>query len=219
MLDLTVYLPHENPDCDCVLVFLNNMIDDGAQLSKCQNNDRCLFSSCSIVSEYFTRKQKEKQSVKINTPAIITSSVTPPLIDFNDQDPGFYPDSKEEQTTTVKIHMEPNIYDDEVEEIVTNMTTTPTPTTTIPTTTTTTTPYLTTPEEIDNEFSKPYIKSLNSELKTYGSANYLIVSWIPFGIIASCLFLSLVIAMISYLIYHKRHTVSFKLVPQTPPII
>jgi hypothetical protein len=234
MFDLTVYLPHENPDCDCVLVFLNNMIDDGGQLSKCQaiNNDRCLFSSCSIVSEYFTRKQKENQPVKINTPTIITPSVTPPLIDFNEQDPGFYPDSKEEQTTTIKIHMEPNIYDDEVEEIVTNMTTTPSPPTTtitIPTTTTTTTtaaattttttPYLTNPEEIDNEFSKPYIKSLNSELKTYGSANYLIVSWIPFAIIASCLFLSLVIAMISYLIYHKRHTVSFKLVPQTPPII
>ncbi len=218
MLGLTVYLPHENPDCDCILVFLNTMIDNGEQLNQCQSitNDRCLFSSCSIVSEYFTRKQRENQPVKVNTPAIITPSIIPPLIDLNDQDSPFYPESKEEQTT-VKVYIEPNIYDDigevvveeeEEVEIVTNSTTT-----------ITTTPYLTNPEESVNEFPTPTMKRLNTELKSYGSANYLIVSWIPFAVIASCLFLSLVIAMISYIIYHKRRTVSFKLVPQTPPII
>jgi hypothetical protein len=222
MFGLTVYLPEENPDCDCILVFLNNMIDNGEQLIKCQSiyNDRCLFSSCSIVSEYFTRKQKETQPFKINTPPIIiTPSILPPLIDFNDQNPPFYPDSKEEQTT-LKVYMEPNIYDEDEEEIVTNTSTTSTITTTIiTTTTTTTTSYLTNPVASDNQFVTPFVKSLNSELRSYGSANYLIVSWIPFAIIASCLFLSLVIAMISYIIYHKRRTVSFKLVPQTPPII
>ncbi|UJR22205.1 hypothetical protein I4U23_025269 [Adineta vaga] len=231
MLGLTVYLPHENLDCDCILAFLNNMIDDGEQIMKCQSihNDRCLFSSCSIVSEYFNRKQKENAPIiKVNTPAIITPSIAPPLIDFNEQDPPFYPDSKEEQTT-IRIHMEPNIYDDIEEVFLTNITTTSTTTTTTPpivtkTTTTipiivSTTPLLDTPEENDNDFATPYMKRLETEVKTYGSANYLILSWIPFAIIASCLFLSLVIAMISYLIYHKRHTVSFKLVPQTPPII
>ncbi|CAF0957949.1 unnamed protein product [Adineta steineri] len=257
MLGLTVYLPHENHDCDCVLAFLNNMIDDGEQLIKCQsiNNDRCLFSSCSIVSEYFNRKQKEtKSTIKVNTPAIITPSILPPLIDFNEQDPPFYPDSKEDQTT-IRVFIEPNIYDDDEEEeedMVTNMTgtvemtsasTTATATTTTTTTrittvatkritaalttmmttttttTTTTTPFLTTAEETDNQFATPYMKRFDSQLKTYGSANYLIVSWIPFAVIASCLFFSLVIAMASYLIYHKRHTVSFKLVPQTSPII
>ncbi|CAF3850852.1 unnamed protein product, partial [Rotaria sordida] len=71
MLGLTVYLPQENIDCDCILVFLNNMIDDGLQSIKCQsiNNDRCLFSSCSIVSEYFTRKQKENEIIQVNTPS------------------------------------------------------------------------------------------------------------------------------------------------------
>jgi hypothetical protein len=222
MLGLTVYLPPENIDCDCVLVFLNNMIDDGEQLTKCQstNNDRCLFSSCSIVSEYFTRKQRESQPIKINTPPIITPSIVPPLIDFNEQDPPFYPDVKEDQTT-IRVYMEPNIYDEE--EFFTNTTsTTSTPTTTITVTTTiktTTTPLLINPEESDNQFSTPIMKRLDFEPKTYGSANYLIVSWIPFAIIASCLFLSLVIAMISYIIYHKRRTVSFKLVPQTPPIV
>ncbi len=218
MFGLTVYLPHENPDCDCILVFLNNMIDNSEQLTKCQsiNNNRCLFSSCSIVSEYFTRKQKENQPIIVNTPPIITPSIVtplivPPVVVFNDQDPQFYPDSKEEQTT-IKVYMEPNIYDDEVEDIVMNSTTTIK-------TTTTTTPYLTNSAQSDNQFVTPLMKSLNSELKSHGSANYLIVSWIPFAIIASCLFLSLVIAMISYIIYHKRRTVSFKLVPQTPPII
>ncbi|CAF0771393.1 unnamed protein product [Adineta ricciae] len=225
MLGLTVYLPHENLDCDCVLVFLNNMIDDGEQITTCQSihNDRCLFSSCYIVSEYFTRKQKELvPTIKMNTPAMMTPSVAPPVIDFNEQDPPFYPDSKEEQTT-IRVYMEPNIYDDVDDEFPTNTTTT-TPvvtTTTIITTPpiVTTTPLLNTPEETDNDFATPYMKRLETEMKTYGSANYLILSWIPFAIIASCLFLSLVIAMISYLIYHKRHTVSFKLVPQTPPII
>ena len=124
--------------------------------------------------------------------------------------------------------MQPNIYDDE--EFVTNttimtttiITTTTTMTTTTITTTistTTTTPFLTDPEESDNEFSTPMLKRLNFEPKLYGSRNYLIVSWIPFAIIASCLFLSLIIAMISYTIYHQRRTISFKLVPQTPPII
>ena len=238
MLGLTVYLPSENPDCDCILVFLNNMVDNGEQLTRCQSmmTDRCLFSSCSIVSEYFTRKQKENQPVEVQTPAIITPSIVPPLVDLNEQDSPFYPDVKEEPTT-VKVYMEPNIYDDDdVEEIVeeeqqpkaeveivpnSTTTTTTTTTTTITTTTiiTTTTVPLRFSEPLTTELSSPIMKHLNTELKTYGSANYLIVSWIPFAIIASCLFLSLVIAMISYIIYHKHRTVSFKLVPQTPPII
>ncbi|CAF1041767.1 unnamed protein product [Rotaria sordida] len=211
MLGLTVYLPQENIDCDCILVFLNNMIDDGLQSIKCQsiNNDRCLFSSCSIVSEYFTRKQKENEIIQVNTPSIITPSIVSPLIDFNEQDSQFYSNSKD-QRTTIKIYMEPNIYDDDDndEEIFTSTTST-----------TITTPYLINPEESINQFSTPLMKRLIPEAKTYGSTNYLIVSWIPFAIIASYLFLSLVIAMISYIIYHKRHTVSFKLIPQTLPII
>jgi hypothetical protein len=209
MLGLTVYLPRENTDCDCVLVFLNNMIDDGEQLLKCQSihNDRCLFSSCSIVSEYFTRKQKENEPIKPITPEVITPSIIPPVVEFNNQDSPFYPDSKEEQTT-IKIPTESNVYDDE--EIVANTTST---------TTTTTTRRLIDPEESDNQFSTPLMKRLLPESKTYGSANHLIVSWIPFAIIASCLFLSLIVAMISYTIYHKRRTVSFKLIPQTAPII
>jgi hypothetical protein len=211
LFGLTVYLPQENPDCDCILVFLNNMINNNEQISKCQsvNNDRCLFSSCSIVSEYFTRKQKETEPIKINTPIMNTPTILPPLIDFNDQDPPFYPDLKQEQTT-VRILIEPNIYDDDdSEEIVTN-------TTSI---LSTTTAQLIDPEESDNQFSTPLMKRINSKPKTYGSMNYLIVSWIPFAIIASCLFLSLVIAMVTYMIYHKRRTVSFKLVPQTASII
>ncbi|CAF1354765.1 unnamed protein product [Rotaria sordida] len=211
ILGLTVYLPQENIDCDCILVFLNNMIDDGVQSIKCQsiNNDRCLFSSCSIVSEYFTRKQKENEIIQVNTPSIITPSIVSPLIDFNEQDSQFYSNSKD-QRTTIKIYMEPNIYDDDDndEEIFTSTTST-----------TITTPYLINPEESINQFSTPLMKRLIPEAKTYGSTNYLIVSWIPFAIIASYLFLSLVIAMISYIIYHKRHTVSFKLIPQTLPII
>ena len=235
MLGLTVYLPAENTDCDCVLVFLNNMIDNGEQINQCQSttNDRCLFSSCSIVSEYFTRKQRENQPVEVQTPAIITPSIVPPSIDLNEQDSPFYPDVKEEPTT-VKVYFEPNIYDDleeitdeeEEEQSSSSTTTTTTAQSTaveiVPNTTTTMTT-TTLPEifreELESDFSTPIIKRLNTELKTYGSANYLIVSWIPFAIIASCLFLSLVIAMISYIIYHKHRTVSFKLIPQSPPII
>ncbi|CAF1602263.1 unnamed protein product [Rotaria sp. Silwood1] len=214
LFDLIVYLPQENMDCDCILIFLNNMINnnDNEQIRKCQssNNDRCLFSSCSIVSEYFTRKQKENDIIQVNTPSIITPSIVSPLIDFNEQDSQFYPDSQEERTT-IKIYMEPNIYDDE--EVFTDTISI----TTI--TTTTTTSQLITSEESINQFSTPFMKRLIPEVKTYGSTNYLIVSWIPFAIIASCLFLSLVIAMVSYIIYHKQHTVSFKLIPQTLPII
>ena len=253
MLGLTVYLPLENPECDCILVFLNNMIDNGDQLTKCQSiyNDRCVFSSCPIVSEYFTRKQRENQPVKINpiVPSFVTApSIVPPSIDFNEQDSPFYPDSQEHEKTTIRVVMEPNIYDDFEEEVILNLTahttilpppppsssvsvgttatTTTTTTSTTTTTTTTTTvevttstPFLFDPEDSENDFSTPYMKRLQTDIKSYGSANYLIVSWIPFAIIASCLFLSLVIAMIGYIIYHKRRTVSFKLVPQTPPII
>ncbi|CAF1277510.1 unnamed protein product [Rotaria sordida] len=217
MLGLTVYLPQENIDCDCILVFLNNMIDDGLQSIKCQsiNNDRCLFSSCSIVSEYFTRKQKENEIIQVNTPSIITPSIVSPLIDFNEQDSQFYSNSKDERTT-IKIYMEPNIYDDDDDDEESFTSTLSTITTTATTTTTT---YFINPEESVNQFSTPLMKRLIPEAKTYGSTNYLIVSWIPFAIIASCLFLSLVIAMVSYIIYHKRHTVSFKLIPQTLPII
>ncbi|CAF1072108.1 unnamed protein product [Rotaria sordida] len=166
MLGLTVYLPQENIDCDCILVFLNNMIDDGLQSIKCQsiNNDRCLFSSC--------------------------------------------------YTWRCCVIIE-NSNDDVDEESFTSTLSTITTTAT----TTTTTTYFINPEESVNQFSTPLMKRLIPEAKTYGSTNYLIVSWIPFAIIASCLFLSLVIAMVSYIIYHKRHTVSFKLIPQTLPII
>ena len=226
MSGLTVYLPHENIDCDCILVFLNNMIGSGEQLIKCQSiyNDRCLFSSCSIVSEYFTHKRQELQPIKINTPAIIAQSLVSPLVNFNDLDSPFYPDS-EEAKTTIKIYMEPNIYDEEevfvANTISTTRTTTTITTTTITITTTavSTTSYLIDPEELENEFTTPFMKRLFPKSKIHEPANYLIVSWVPFAIIASCLFLSLVIAMMSYVIYHKQHQVSFKLVPQTLPII
>ncbi|CAF1502909.1 unnamed protein product [Didymodactylos carnosus] len=63
MDDLTVYLPQENPDCDCSLIFLNNIIDDGSQLKQCleTTNDRCLFSSCPFIADYFQRQQQEQQ--------------------------------------------------------------------------------------------------------------------------------------------------------------
>ncbi|CAF1536616.1 unnamed protein product [Rotaria magnacalcarata] len=219
MLGLTVYLPHENIDCDCILVFLNAMVDDGDQLIRCQstNNDRCLFSSCPIVSEYFNRKQIDREIIDVNTPAILTPSIASPVVDFNEQDSPYYLDSKEERTT-VRIIMEPSIYDED--ETLPTTTSIPTTTTTTTTATTTTiTPFLTDPEESSNDFSTPLMKRLSFESKTFGSSNYLIVSWIPFAIIASCLFLTLLIAMISYIIYHQRHTVSFKLIPQTLPII
>ena len=201
MLGLTVYLPAENVDCDCILVFLNTMIDEGDQAGRCQslNNDRCLFSSCSIVSEYFTRKQKENEPIKVETPPANT-----PAIEVNEPDSPFYPDSKEDSSTTIRIAMEANIYDEVEEEQQLDMNTTTTSTT---------------EEPVVTHLSTPLMKRLHSEPKSFGSANYLIVSWIPFAIIASCLFLSLIVAMISYMIYHQRRTVSFKLVPQTASII
>lgn len=225
MFGLTIYLPHENVDCDCILVFLNNMVDDGDQLIRCQsaNNDRCLFSSCPIVSEYFNRKQNENEIIKVNTPPMLTPPVVLPVIDFNEVDSPFYPDSKEDRTT-VRIYIEPNIYDEEevvTGEIDTTTTTTSmvSTTTTTVTTTTSTASFLIEFEESGNEFSTPFMKRLISESRPYGSTNYLIVSWIPFAIVASCLFATLVIAMISYIIYHQRRTVSFKLIPQTLPVI
>ena len=220
MLGLTVYLPQENVDCDCIQVFLNTMIDEGDQAERCQslNNDRCLFSSCSIVSEYFTRKQKENEPIKVETPPP-TPPIIRPVVEFNDQDSPFYPDSKEDPTTTIRIAMEANIYDDAEDEQQQVQQTNISTTTTTTTTTIRTTPFVTTTEESINDFSTPLMKRLNSEPKNFGSTNYLIVSWIPFAIIASCLFLSLIVAMISYMIYHKRRTISFKLVPQTASII
>jgi hypothetical protein len=205
MLGLTVYLPEENPDCDCILVFLNNMVDDGSQLLKCQstNNDRCLFSSCPIVSEYFTRKQKEdiEDQQKQNTPPVIiqSSPFVPPLVDFNDNNLPSYDENIFEQgvprlTSSTINPIEGVFYEDEK----------------------TTIPSLFGPEELDNEFSTPLMKRVHPDPRKH---QYLAISWIPFAIIASCLFLSLVIAMISYIIYHKRRTTSFKLVPQTAPII
>ena len=212
MMGLTVYLPDENPDCDCILVFLNNMVDDGSQLLKCQstNNDRCLFSSCSIVSEYFTRKQKEdlEDQQKLNTPAIVTPpqplpTYMPPVIDLNDNDSPFYPEDviihEEKLTTTI----DPFFEDNEEERQ----------------TTTTIESFLFDPDESENEFSTPAMKRLHPDSKKYPSNKYLVVSWIPFAITAICLFLSLVIAMIAYVIYHKHRTTSFKLIPQQAPII
>jgi hypothetical protein len=221
MIGLTVYLPEENPDCDCILVFLNNMVDDGSQLIKCQSthNDRCLFSSCPIVSEYFTRRQKEDiQEQQQNTPPINTPSqpilpFVPPLIDLNDNDSPYYPDGnvvEQEQQTTPSYRIIPtegDIYDDE--EIITKT----------KNIILTTTPFLYEPEELDNQFSTPLMKRVHPDSKTHQSNKYLVVSWIPFAIIATCLFLSLIVAMIGYIIYHKQRTTSFKLVPQAAPII
>ena len=214
MLGLTVYLPDENPDCDCILVFLNNMVDDGSQLAKCQstNNDRCLFSSCSIVSEYFTRKQKEEleEQNKVNTPPVVTPAQSlpvnppfePPSVDFDGNDPPYYPDSdpiKPNSIDPTRSSVEEDGFDDEKEE----------PTELIPTAP----PFLYEPDESENQFSTPLAK------RVHPSTKYLTVSWIPFAITAVCLFLSLVIAMIAYVIYHKHRTTSFKLVPQAAPII
>ena len=184
MLGLTVYLPMENLDCDCILVFLNTMIDEGDQAVKCQSmhNDRCLFSSCSIVSEYFTRINQDKSlDVTINTPSI----------DISEPESEFYPDLT---TTTIKVVMEANIYDDEndIEE----------------------------EEEEETTIVTTELTSISfSPLMKRYSSRYLIISWVPFAIIASGLFLSLIIAMISYMIYHNRRSISFKLVPQHAPII
>ncbi len=227
MLGLTVYLPNENSDCDCILVFLNNMVDDGSQLTKCQsiNNDRCLFSSCSIVSEYFTRKQKEdiEQQQKYNTPPVITPAQSPPSIipflppsiDFNENDSPYYPDENMiEQSEQIKITsstinpIEQDIFDDNEEFLVKT-------TKIIPTAP----PFLYDPDELDNQFSTPLMKRIHPDPKNHQSTKYLTVSWIPFAITATCLFLSLIIAMIAYIIYHKHRTTSFKLVPQTAPII
>ncbi|CAF0735005.1 unnamed protein product [Adineta ricciae] len=221
MLGLTVYLPDDNPDCDCILVFLNNMVDDGSQLVKCQstNNDRCLFSSCPIVSEYFTRKQKEdlEDQQKLNTPSVITPSspaivpFEPPSVDFNDNAIPEYPDEKideDERTTTTQSPIEGMLYDD------TDFLTKPVDHQPV-----TVTSLLFDPEETHNEFSTPLMKRIHPDSKQYQSSKYLTVSWIPFAIIASCLCLTLVISIISYIIYHKRRIATFKLVPQTAPII
>jgi hypothetical protein len=207
MLGLTVYLPEENPDCDCILVFLNNMVDDGSQLIKCQstNNDRCLFSSCSIVSEYFTRKQKEdleQDQQKLNTPPVVTlAQSSPPVdvpfiapsIDFDGDDSPYYPDGNPSEQRVTKLNEnDANIIS------------------------TTSSEFLFDPDESENQFSTPLAKRVHPDPR---KTKYLVVSWIPFAITAICLFFSLIIAMIAYVIYHKRRTASFKLVPQTAPII
>ncbi len=216
MLGLTVYLPDENPDCDCILVFLNNMVDDGSQLTKCQstNNDRCLFSSCSIVSEYFTRKQKEdldQQQQKLNTPPAITPAQLPPVdvpfvppsIDFDGDDSPYYPDENpSEQRITSSIRNPNEEYIDDTNLI-----------------STTPSAFLFDPDESENQFSTPLAKRVHPDSKKHSSAKYLVVSWIPFAITAIFLFFTLVIAMIAYIVYHKHRTTSFKLVPQTAPII
>ncbi|UJR26925.1 hypothetical protein I4U23_008234 [Adineta vaga] len=224
MLGLIIYLPDENPDCDCILVFLNNMVDDGSQLVKCQstNNDRCLFSSCPIVSEYFTRKQKEdiEDQQKQNTPPVVTPSsppiapFEPPSVDFNDNMIPDYPfektydDGNDRKTSSTYNPIEGVQYDDN------EFNTIPVDNQPI-----TISPSLLDPEEIENEFSTPVMKRVHPDSKEHQSAKYLTVSWIPFAIIASCLCLTLVIAIITYIIYHKRRITSFKLVPQTAPII
>ncbi|CAF1106248.1 unnamed protein product [Adineta steineri] len=228
MLGLTVYLPTENSDCDCILVFLNNMVDDGSQLVKCQstNNDRCLFSSCSIVSEYFTRKQKEdleeqqQKQQQQNTPPLSTPSApvdipfVPPSVDMDGNDLPYYPNENIDEhaiqtTTSSTINLnEGNVYDDN-----------DLPTKNINIIPTTTIPSLSDlEEELDNEYSTPLAKRVHPDSKKH-SNKPLVVSWIPFAIIGSCLFLTLVIAMISYIIYHKKRITSFKLVPQAAPII
>ncbi|CAF0728425.1 unnamed protein product [Rotaria sordida] len=232
MMGLTVYLPHENPYCDCILVFLNNMVDDGSQLTKCQsaNNDRCLFSSCSIVSEYFTRKQKEDidEQQKQHTPSVITPAQSlpnirpfiPPSIDLNDNDSPYYneenifqqqqqqqQEGEQIKTSTIINPVDVNIYDDE--DVITK-------TTDIMSTTRL---LVFDPDESDNQYSTPVMQHINSDPKKHQSSKYLALSWIPFAIIGSCLFLSLIIAMISYIIYHKQRTASFKLIPQAAPIV
>ena len=188
MTGLTVYLPTENSECDCVLVFLNTMIDDGDQAMKCQSIDhqQCLFSSCSIVSEYFTRKQNElNPNGKVEAPAVVV------------------PIEEEDPTTTMKIFMEANIYDDENEILDEEVEPEETESSTVTSTSTT--------SIID------FITSAMPKRAVTGQ--YLIISWIPFAVIASGLFLSLIIAMISYMIYHNRRSISFKLVPQQASMI
>lgn len=231
MMDLTVYLPNENPYCDCILVFLNNMVDDGSQLAKCQstNNDRCLFSSCSIVSEYFTRKQKEdiEEQQKQNIPSAITpvqpipaeKPFEPPSIDLNDNDSPYYPDDngyiddQKSPTRSTPNPVEGNFYDDnEIDngkqnEFHQKPVTTPKNS------------YLYDLNESENQYSTPVMKRVHPDPKKTQTNKYLTISWIPFAIIAACLFLSLIIAMVAYIIYHKRRTTSFKLVPQAAPIV
>ena len=242
MTGLTVYLPEENADCDCILVFLNNMIDDGSQLLKCQStsNDRCLFSSCPIVSEYFTRKQKEdveQQQQQEQQPAqqpeedpfpVIppaeSSSPNPPFVppsvDFNDDDAPYYRDDNalppfdQASSPTIKP-VEPLAYDDNDEVEGAKFTDRTIP----PIGPTRPNPFLKDPEAFENDFSTPMMRRVHGEPKKYRTNNYRVVPWIPFAIIASCLFLFLIIAMISYIIYHKRRTTSFKLVPQAAPIV
>ena len=180
MLGLTVYLPIENPDCDCILVFLNNMVDDGSQLIKCQstNNDRCLFSSCSIVSEYFTRKQKEdlEEQQKLNTPSVITPIQSspinipfiPPSIDFNDNDDNnnndspYYPDDipiEQPKITSTIINSNNFDNDDDDENFFKQ------PTETILTTIQTS--LLIDPDESDNQFSTPLMKRIHPDPKKH----------------------------------------------------
>ena len=241
MTGLTVYLPEENPDCDCILVFLNNMIDDGSQLLKCQStsNDRCLFSSCPIVSEYFTRKQKEdleqqqqqqqpqqpeEDLLPVNTPGQPPPPIVPfnpASVDFNGNDSPYYSDdnalSEFEQSTSSTIKpFAGDTYDDldgEVEERKSTPRIIPPLDPANPRTS------LNDLDESENDFSTPMMRRVHSDPKKQRPSNYLVVPWIPFAIIASCLFLSLIIAMISYVIYHKRRTTSFKLVPQAAPIV
>jgi len=209
MLGLTAYVPDENPECDCVLVFLNNMVGDGSQLNKCQstNNDRCLFSSCPIVSEYFTRKQKEDQDEQPTQPIQRPIQPTPAGVDFdNEGDSPFYPhgnlpDEQITTTTTTKdvfYDNDDNINEEDNRPPSSNVNQ---------------------PDYNENDFSAPAMKRLHPDAKDYPSNKYLVISWIPFAIAAACLFLSLVIAMVAYVIYHKRRTASFKRVPQTVPII
>ncbi|CAF1416163.1 unnamed protein product [Rotaria magnacalcarata] len=230
MMGLTVYLPNENPYCDCILVFLNNMVDDGSQLVKCQstNNDRCLFSSCSIVSEYFTRKQKEdmeeEQQKKENPPSVITPSQSipiqdqyePPSIDLNDNDSPYYSDDNtfigdERKPASSTINpVEVNNYDED-ETIRKNPD--------VISSETTTNSLLFDPDESNTQYATRDMKRVHPDSKKTQTNKYLAISWIPFAIIAACLFLSLIIAMISYIIYHKQRTTSFKLVPQAAPIV
>lgn len=225
MTGLDVYLPDENIECDCILVFLNNMVDDGSQLTKCQsaNNDRCLFSSCSIVSEYFTRKQKEDlEQQEVEEPLVITPSPSdssfvpfiPPSVDLNDND---YPDVNPNidiQHPSVISTPETNIYDEFNDDNQPNVPDSPQPEKL---------PNHRPTEQIDDRFyptdeqySTPMMRRVDNNSK---SKKFLTLSWVPFAIVALCLFIILIISMIGFIVYHRHRTNSFKLVPQAAPII
>ncbi|CAF1012013.1 unnamed protein product [Didymodactylos carnosus] len=222
MLGLTVYLPQENPDCDCILIFLNNMIDDGSQLKQCfeTTNDRCLFSSCPFIADYFQRQQQEPEQQQ----PIPTKPDTKKINEPYDEDTDTYLSSIDNTPFVVDLDVPPLLNDTYFEEHIT------TTTTELTTTTLKTNSFviinddknekiqITTSNPNDFDFPVYFTTSVERRLEPKHQRYTLVISWIPFAIIAACLFLLLIVSMIGYVIYYKHRTASFKLVPTTPII-